>query len=46
MMDWTPTYKVQAETRALDQNTGMACTGFWGTDKAEEEWDQEEVTTN
>lgn len=23
MMDWTPTYRVQAETRPLDQNVGM-----------------------
>ena len=30
MMDQTPTYRVQTETRALDQNAGMARTGFQG----------------
>lgn len=28
MMDRTPTYRVQTETRALNQNTWMARTGF------------------
>jgi len=28
MMDRTPTYKVQAESRSLDQNAGMARTEF------------------
>lgn len=30
MMDQTPTYRVQAETRALDPNTRIACTRFQG----------------
>ena len=30
MMDQIPTYIVQIETRALDQNTGMTRIGFQG----------------
>jgi len=30
MMDQTPTYIVQAKTKALDQNIGMACIAFQG----------------
>jgi len=28
MMDWTPTYRVQTRTKALDQNVRMVRTGF------------------
>ena len=30
IMDKTPTYRVQAETRSLDQNAGLTQTGFQG----------------
>jgi len=30
MMDYTPTYRVQDETRALDPNVGMTRAGFQG----------------
>jgi hypothetical protein len=46
MMDRTPTYRVQAETRPLDQNAGMARQDFRGADEAEVEEDLEEVADN
>jgi len=38
MMDRKPTYKVQAEMRALDQNAGMVRTGFQGRRRGRGGW--------
>ena len=46
MMDWTPTYRAQTKTRAIDPNAWMVVLGFSGADEVEVEWDLEGVANN